>query len=356
MKKVSDSHSQVQLPSHQFSKYVISLGSTRIAVLDTDYLLNQIRDGVQKGGTLFLVGGPPLGNVRAFASSHVLQELYQSDHLGFRNKWEKLANESAVGGWPREPKVFEAFFKRHFLNRITFVDVAGVFEDEPSVQEVRKIDPKDAPTAQLTVLLSRLRPFVYSHDKSLQRPGLAPDRVQFQAVLAAGRDLESGESTVKGATFVGAAVVWGVDGATSEAAAMLKVPRWVPYLVLASTVIWMFIGAERREKVVKVLKPVGKFILLQAEVASNAAALLNGSVANVPEGDQLECRIAEVLAQCTKDEHLLAREIQERILQHSPSLPRPTVPEIRSVLTKACFVQSPRYRYKLGETYVGNSD
>jgi hypothetical protein len=345
-----------QLPDRQWSRYRISLGSTRTVILDTDYLLNQIRDGVREGGTLFLVGGPPLGNVRAFASSHVLQELYQSDHLGFRNKWEKLANESAAGGWPREPEVFEAFFVRHFLDRITFVDLTGVFEDEPSVEEVRETDAKDAPTAQLAVLLSRLRPFVYSHDISLRRPGLAPERVQFQAVLAAGRDLESGEATVKGATYVGAAIVWGVDGATSKAAALLKVPRWVPYLVLAGSVTWILIGRERREKVVKVLKPVGEFILLQAELASSAAALLDGSVANVPEDDRLECRIAEVLAQCTRDERLLAREIQERIIQYSPSVPRPTIPEIRSVLTNPCFVEGPRYRYRLGETYIAESD
>jgi hypothetical protein len=175
-------------------------------------------------------------------------------------------------------------------------------------------------------------------------------------VLAAGRDLESGEATVKGATYVGAAIVWGVDGATSKAAALLKVPRWVPYLVLAGSVTWILIGRERREKVVKVLKPVGEFILLQAELASSAAALLDGSVANVPEDDRLECRIAEVLAQCTRDERLLAREIQERIIQYSPSVPRPTIPEIRSVLTNPCFVEGPRYRYRLGETYIAESD
>jgi hypothetical protein len=340
----------------QWSSRSISFGSTRTAILDTDYLLNQVKEGVRRGGSLFLVGGPPLGKVRAFASSHVLQELYQSDNLGNRHKWDKLAKQSEVEGWPRTCKSFQSFFESQFLSHITFVDVSGMFEDDPSVEFVRNIDPKDAPTAQLAILLSRLLPIVYAHDKSLWRPGLAPHPMHFQAVLAAGRDLESSESATKGISYVGAGIAWGVNGATNKAAALLKVPRWVPYLVLAGGLLWYFIGEERRDKAVKIIKPVGDFLVEQAKLASDSIEILTRAVANVPADERLECRIAELLAELVDDEHLLAKDIQERFSERWPSISTPTIPTIRAVLVNPCFVEGPRYRFTLGQNYDAEID
>lgn len=343
------------LPTEQLSTHSISFGTTRTVILDTDYLLNQVKEGVRNGGSLFLRGGQPLGNVRAFASSHVLDELYQRDQLGHRHKWDKLSQQSTVEGWPRAPEAFRTFFVRHFLSAITFVDVTGMFEDELVVQNVRAIDPKDARTAQLAVLLSRMRPIVYTHDRSLWKPGLAPQPMQFQAVLAAGHDLESGETAVRGVTYVGAAIVWGVDGVTNRTATLFKVPRWVPYLALAGAATWYLIGKERRDKVFEALKPVGDFLTLEMKLASHSIEVLTAAVANVPEDDHLECRVAEVLARCGDDERLLAREIQDRASKHSPSLAVPTIPEIRAVLSNPSFVQGPRYRYRLGRTYSADN-
>lgn len=340
----------------EWSSHSISFGSTRTVILDTDYLLNQIKEGVRRGGSLFLVGGSPLGKVRAFASNHVLQELYQSDNLGNRHKWDKLSTQSGAEGWPRTPESFQSFFESQFLGRITFVDVSGMFEDEPSVALVREIDPKDAPTAQLAVLLSRLHPIVYAHDNSLWRPGIAPHPLHFQAVLAAGRDLESTEATAKGVTYVGAGIAWGVDGATNIAAALLKVPRWVPYLVLAGGLVWYLIGEERRDKAIKTVKPVGDFLLEQAKLASNSIEVLAAAVANVPTDDRLECRIAELSVEASDGARLLAKEIQERVSGRWPSISTPTIPMIRSVLVKPCFVEGPRYRYRLGQQYEGKNN
>ncbi len=353
---VTTPESTPHLSAGQWSARNISFGSTRTVILDTDYLLNQVKEGVRRGGSLFLLGGPPLGKVRAFASSHVLQELYQPDQLGHRHKWDKLSKQSKDEGWPKAPEAFHTFFVSHFLSDITFVDVTGMFEDELAVQDVRKIDPKDARTAQLAVLLSRMRPIVYAHDHSLWKPGLAPQPLQFQAVLAAGHDLESGETTVIGVTYVGAAFVWGVDGVTNRTAALFKVPRWVPYLVLAGGATWYLLGRQRRDKLIKALKPVGDFLTLQMELASRSIEVLSSAVANVPDDDRLECRVAEVLAQCGDDERLLAREIQDRASEHSPSLAVPTIQEIRAVLANPSFVEGPRYRYRLGRRYRAESD
>src|SRR5665213_970644 len=179
-----------QLPAIPRLSHSIYLGSTRTVILDTDHLLNQVKEGVRTGASLFLLGGPPLRRDRCFASSHVLQELYQPDEYGHRHKWDKLAEQSKNEQWPRQPEAFERFFQANFLSDITFVDVSGMFEEEPSVQQVRKIDPSDAPTAQLAVLLSRLHPIIYARDHSLWKPRLAPPPAQFLAVLTAGRDLD----------------------------------------------------------------------------------------------------------------------------------------------------------------------
>jgi len=340
-----------QLPAIPRLSHSIYLGSTRTVILDTDHLLNQVKEGVRTGASLFLLGGPPLRRDRCFASSHVLQELYQPDEYGHRHKWDKLAEQSKNEQWPRQPEAFERFFQANFLSDITFVDVSGMFEEEPSVQQVRKIDPSDAPTAQLAVLLSRLHPIIYARDHSLWKPRLAPPPAQFLAVLTAGRDLDLSESTMNGMSYVGAAIVVVVDGATNRAAALLQIPRWVPKLAVVGGAAWYFIGKERRDKVMNALKPVGKFLLQQAELASRAIEVLSAAVANVPEDERLECRFAEVLAECG-DERLLAREIQERIGLRIGSSPAPTIKKIREVVTSSpCFVEGPRYRYRLGRNY-----
>jgi hypothetical protein len=48
-----------------------SVGSVRTAILDTDYILNKVVDRVQLN-LARMFEGPPLGIVRSFASSHVL--------------------------------------------------------------------------------------------------------------------------------------------------------------------------------------------------------------------------------------------------------------------------------------------
>lgn len=157
-----------------------SFGSTRVAILDTDYILNQLKDRVRFGIGCRTSAGPPVGQARSFASSHVLQELYKADALGNRDKWDKLAKQSQSEGWPRRPDTFREIFESEYLEDITFVNVSGMFEDDPIAQKVRLRGASDTPTAQLAVLLARARPIVHSHDHSLWEPGLAPAPERFQ--------------------------------------------------------------------------------------------------------------------------------------------------------------------------------
>ncbi|MDA8302500.1 MAG: hypothetical protein M0005_13405 [Actinomycetota bacterium] len=76
---------------------------------------------------------------------------------------------------------------------------------------------------------------------------------------------------------------------------MLKVPNWAVWLLLALGG-WYLLGNERRERVLKGLMPLGRFLQAQMEQASAALTVLGDSIARVEPGDRLECRVAKVLA------------------------------------------------------------
>ncbi len=333
--------------------YSFSLGATRIAILDSDYILNQVARMVDDPVQSLSFLGPPFGRGRAFASAHVLTELYQQDKLGFRNKWEKLAHQAVESGRSAQPVDYRRVFEQSFLPRITFVDVRGMLEDAEAAQAVHAIDPHDAPTGQLSVLLSRTRPIVYSHDKSLWKPNLAPAPASFQAVLTAGFHADSSENLTEGFTYIAGGVVWAVDGVARGAAGMLRVPKWVPWLVLAGGVFWYLLGKGRRDRVVDALRPVGQLLQRQADISANALATLADAIAQVEPDSRLECRIAEVLAKLADDESLTAAEIQERMTRgFGPPVELPSPGEMRTLMRGLpCFVEGPTSRFRLGRTY-----
>jgi len=344
------------LPSIPRPAVSFSLGTTRVAILDSDYILNQVARIVDDPVQSFSFLSPPFGRGRTFASAHVLTELYQSDKLGFHNKWEKLAHQAVERGRSAKPADYQGAFERSFLPEITFVDVRGMFEDAEAARAVHAIDPHDAPTGQLSVLLSRTRPIIYSHDKSLWRSNLAPPPASFQAVLTAGYQADSSENLMEGFTYVAGGVVWAVDGAARGVAGALKVPRWVPWVALAGGVFWYLLGKERRDRVVDALRPVGQVLQRQAEISTNALATLADAVAQVKPDGRLECRIAEVLAKLSDDEGLTAAEIQERMTRgFGPPIELLSAGEMRTLMRELpCFVEGPTSRFRLGHTYEAN--
>jgi hypothetical protein len=261
--KMTDGSPRAIMPARPAFNF--SIGTTRVAILDSDYILNQVARLVDHpvAGLSFL--GPPFGSGRSFASSHVLTELYRADNLGFRNKWEKLASQSAGRGGSTKPADYRRAFEERFLPAITFVDVTGMFEDANATEAVHRIDPHDAPTGQLAVLLSRTWPIVYSHDHSLWRPSLAPAPANFQAVLIAAREADSSEDLTQGFTYVAGGVLWAVDGAARGVAGILKVPSWLPWLAIAGAIGWYLLGQDRRERLIDSLRPIGRVIQAQME-------------------------------------------------------------------------------------------
>ena len=341
------------LPSVPRQSVGFLLSTTPVAILDADYILNQVAKMVDNPDLLLILGPPPFGRGRTFASQHVLTELYQRDKLGFSNKWEKLAHQGAERGGSAKPADYQGAFERSFLPEITFVDVSGMFEDAEAPRAVHAIDPHDAPTGQLAVLLSRTRPIIYSHDKSLWRPNLAPVPASFEAVLNAGFQADSFEALMKGLTYIAVGVGWAVDGAAREVAGVLKVPKWVPWVALAGGLLWYLLGKERRDQVVDAFRPIAQIMQQQTDIWENAIATLADAVAQVEPDGRLECRIAEVLVKLSEGEALTAAEIQESITHGFPPLIElPTIGEIRTLMRKLpCFTEGPTSRFRLGRTF-----
>ena len=195
-----DVYAALQLPPPlRWRGSYYSLASPRVAILDTNYILNKVQERVRLGAAGWLVRLPGL-KTHCFASLHVLRELYAPDNYGHRHKWDKLAEQSAGQGWATPAETFQRVFEQDFLGQIRFVDVGRMFENEPLPYAVRTRGhgqgAPDAPTAQLAVLLSRTRPIVYAHDEDLYKPGVAPRPKTLAAVEAGHGDVEQGHATV----------------------------------------------------------------------------------------------------------------------------------------------------------------
>jgi hypothetical protein len=331
----------------------VSFGPNRVAILDTDYLLDQIACMVNTPHSAQCSFLPPFSHARAFASAHVLRELYQPDKLGNRNKWEKLAVQAAKQGKTTQALHYESCFEQFFLPKITFVDVRGICEDAEPTRAVYEIDPHDAPTGQLIGLLSRTRPMVYSRDKSFRRPKLAPAFESREAVLTAEFHLGSLEFFVSGSIYVAEGTLRTAEAIMCKAVEMLRVPPWVLYFFLAGGAFWYLRDRKRRDGVLDTFRSLGQLMQCLGETATKELLTLASGTAQVEPGNQLECYIAEVLAQLDPHEALTAAEIQDHIASwFHPQCELPSPAEIRTLMRELpCFVEGPAGRFHLGQTY-----
>lgn len=320
----------------------------RVAIFDTDFILNHVRDRVRGG----VYTDSPMTGGRAFAPIHVLRELYESDAYGHRHKWDKLAEQSESSGWPTSSDVFQTMFEDEYLEHITFVDVNGMFENDSLVQRVRVRDASDAPTAQLAVLLARADPVIYSHDADLWNSGAAPSPENLPIVVASGRQVDLANHSLEGVSYVGVALVMAVDGAARSAATLARVPKWTARFATVAGIGWFFAGHERRMKLSQALTPFAQLLEERLENARGAVQVLITAVVRVDFMDGIEHRIAQVLALHSDGGGLLAGEIREKLMLHDSSTTAPSIPEIRRILTTApCFVEARRFRYQLGSTF-----
>lgn len=331
-------------------------GTLRVAVCDTDFLMNEVAAAADPL-TSILAGFSGI-NVRAYAAQHVFDELYGDDGHGHPTKWHKLSEQAQDADAPLRASAFRDAFEERFLPKLTFVNLGNLFADHPLVDGVRSVrngrGASDVPTAQLAVLLSRLRPVTYSHDEHLYKPGVAPRPRHLPAIRGAEQQVAQGEYLQLGAVGLTAGSVASVDYVGRAVGHLLGSPVWLTRLVTAGLGAWALWSPARRAGLARMLSPAADAFFNQLKHVSEALALLDSASAAVPPLDTIECRIAEVLVRHANEAPLLAKEIQDGLITCDPALRQvPTIHGLRAVINEsACFEESPRWRYGLGHRYV----
>lgn len=331
-------------------------GTLRVAVCDTDFLMNETATAANPLTSL-LAGFSGI-NLRKYAAQHVFDELYGDDGHGHPTKWHKLSGQARVAGAWMPPATFRDAFEDAFLPELTFVDLGDLFVDHPLVQGVCAVrngrGASDVPTAQLAVLLSRLRPVTYSHDEHLYKPGVAPRPRTLPSVRGAENQVAHGEHLQVGAFGLTAGSAAGADYVARTIGHWMGAPAWLSRLVLLGLGTWVFWSPARRAAAARTFRPAIEFYFAQLEMVSEALVLLDAAAVAAEPLDSVECRIAEVLVRQAGEGPLLATEIQDSLRTCDPSLVHvPTIDELRSVLNQSpCFEERPRWRYNLGHRYA----
>lgn len=320
----------------------------RVEIFDTDRILNHLKEYVQAGDAVTKLGTGPLFHSTAYASLHVFKEMYQSDNLGNVNKFQKLAKQSEKEGWARSAAEFQRVFEGEYLGQIAFVDVGSLFAEHALTTKVAEKDIKDAPTAQLAVLLSGVNPIVYSHDGSLRDAGLAVDNLK--DVFAAWYQVDEANAIFGGTYSVMAGTVVVVDEATKAIAAWLKVPQWVVLIVVGAISAWAIRKPESGHKFTSAIKVIGQLLSDINDRGSKGSSVLISAALPANDAPTIEQAVAKVLVEIAPGQGLLVREIIEWLEDFGYPTQALQPKKLHQILRSTpCFTEVKRYRWQLGE-------
>lgn len=330
------------------------LGQPRVGVFDTDYLMNEVAARVLGQGPRL-----PFSSLfrHAFIPRHVLDELYRPDSYGHRHKWDKLSSQAAdLHRLVIPPAAFQNVFEASYLPYLRVVDMGDLYTDEPEVGRVRLSGggrgASDVPTAQLAVLLSRLHPIVFAHDKHLRRPRVAPRTELLRAARGAEGVVQLGEGTVMSLTAGLGGGGYLLDQAVTRFGAAFGVGPWWSRVMLGALGAWLLADRERRAWIGQHAAPVLDFVGSQLENAGEALNILAAAAAPIaPRGD-LPARMAEVFVRVlARRGPVLARDVQDALVLHEDD--SELLSEIRMALqSQPCFVEGPRHHYSLGRRAI----
>lgn len=328
-------------------------GKPRVAICDTDYLMNQVRNAVNTPGAVPFPGV----HQRVYASQHVFDELYGDDGHGHPTKWHKLSDQARDAQTPVAADVFQVMFERSFLPGITFVDMGGLFAEHPLAQKVQAVrngkGASDVPTAQLAILLSRMRPVTYSHDQHLYKPGVAPRPRNFSDVCAAEGHVSRGEHLAVGVGHAVFGTLKAADFLVQQVGTLISAPVWLGRAAMIGVGALAFTSTQRRSRAAQVVSPILEALTGHLEGINTGLTVLDGAAIQVEPETALEARIAQVLVKESANGPLLAGEILEHLAGDDQSaFALPSMDELRSVLVRTpCFEEGPRWRYGLGHQY-----
>lgn len=303
-----------------------------LGVTDTNALLRSVDNDCRNGWRSRLLRLVDDGTAVLYAADHVYIEVYR--------RLPKIARSSPV---PLE--VLRAHFETEYLPALRFVTVSSV--DVADSQILAITDPDDVPTGGLAKLIAPC--VVFSYDRHLRKPGLAPP--DWLAVAKSALDISEGSAAVAVIGNVALLPARGAVELVNLIARRTGISPWLLGGVALGAGVLLFKQGDRRESA---MKYVGPFLDAFGEVLAEAKAQERRGLRGVgevilptPPAPSIRQQVAITLAR--QDAPLLAQEIHEVTRMHFPDAQVPTVGEIRSVLKEGAeFVQSGRYRWQFG--------
>lgn len=307
-------------------------GPKFVVVLDTDALLSSIDNHCRTGRPARILRMAESSHSYLFAEDHVYGEMY----AGF-------AKIAAAGGTPVDDmrRVFEDEYLAHI--RWVTVEADHVLDDRVALVT----DVTDMPTAQLASLIGPC--LVLSEDKSLRRPGFAPDN--WRAAAGAGVNVVDGYGTVQVVSAAAVLPPYGLVRGGIKLGGAVGVPWWGSLVVMAAGGYWLLSSPERRQSITRWAAPlldtvVG--ILAEAQQRQESGTRdLRPAMFQPVTRPGLTQQVATVLARSR--ERLLASEIHEQIVVQHSGWEAPRVSDIRRVLhARSEFIGPVDYRWQLG--------
>lgn len=328
----------------------IMIPISRVGVLDTDALMNDLARHVASGGRLPPLALPQGLGTAWLAARHIFDEFYSRDDYGHEDKFVKLAKQASANGSAIEAHRFRAAFESMYLPRIRFVDVGSVLLDLNLPRSVTH--DKDVPTAQLAALVSLAGCVVYSHDKHLRRPGIAPN--DLAPVVAASHLASLGDAATAGTSALGLASAFLLNEGVAFAARTLRVPKLVAWSALAVLIAWTMSDEQRRQDASRVLIPSGRAIAASWIAGEEGRRALDAVAVSLTDEVPIECRVAKILVQSASP--VLVREVRRELQLREEVWPVPTDQRLRALpRSLPCFVEVERHRWQLGEVLASPS-
>jgi hypothetical protein len=291
-------------PREQADKPTPSLTPRLLGVVDANAILSSVDNDCRKGPhwrsrLLRMTSG---GTAVLYAPDHIYTEVYR--------RLPKIARSSPV---PLD--ALRERFEAEYLPALRYVTVDTAAIADPQVLAIT--DPDDVPTGQLAKLIAPC--VVFSEDRHLRKPGLAPpawrEAAQFAVDLA---------GVVTGQRITGNLATLPFRGGAELVAFLSRktgISPWIIGGITAAGAAYVLASPQRRQAVGRYVMPVAEAMVKEME---RSAALEQHGIAGL-------------------------REVQQRLLRLFPDDRVPTVAGIRAALRDGPeFVQPERYRWQFG--------
>jgi predicted nucleic acid-binding protein len=291
-------------PREQADKPTPSLTPRLLGVVDANAILSSVDNDCRKGPhwrsrLLRMTSG---GTAVLYAPDHIYTEVYR--------RLPKIARSSPV---PLD--ALRERFEAEYLPALRYVTVDTAAIADPQVLAIT--DPDDVPTGQLAKLIAPC--VVFSEDRHLRKPGLAPpawrEAAQFAVDLA---------GVVTGQRITGNLATLPFRGGAELVAFLSRktgISPWIIGGITAAGAAYVLASPQRRQAVGRYVMPVAEAMVKEME---RSAALEQHGIAGL-------------------------REVQQRLLRLFPDDRVPTVAGIRAALRDGPeFVQPERCRWQFG--------